>query len=103
LLPLDAPIQERAYIAPSKTSRKVLPQAFVNRLSEEKLAGVKRALAGDENVDDEAEELARFVRPKIMTKREQNTMAARRSRQRKMEEKAVLEEERDALKLRVEE
>ncbi|KZT60641.1 hypothetical protein CALCODRAFT_465208 [Calocera cornea HHB12733] len=38
-----------------------------------------------------------------MTKREQNTMAARRSRQRKMEERAVLEGERDVLKQRVEE
>ncbi|KZO92633.1 hypothetical protein CALVIDRAFT_529957 [Calocera viscosa TUFC12733] len=103
LLPLDAPVQSRSYIAPSKTSRKVLPQAFVNRLSEEKLAGVKRALAGDDVVDEEAEELARFVRPKIMTKREQNTMAARRSRQRKMEEKADLEAERDGFKRRVEE
>jgi len=83
-------------VAPSKTSRKILPQAFVNRIGEEKVAGVKRVLAEGEDVDPEAEELARMVKPKIEVKREQNTMAARRSRQRKAAEKAQLETELEA-------
>jgi hypothetical protein len=79
LIPLNAPIQPRKYLTPSSTSRKDLPATFAR----------KRARTGepDDLPPDEREEDA------IATKRLQNTLAARRSRKRKLEYQRQLEEE----------
>lgn len=79
LIPLDAPIQPRKYLTPSSTSRKDLPATFVR----------KRARTGetDDLPPDEHEEDA------IASKRLQNTLAARRSRKRKLEYQRQLEDE----------
>lgn len=83
LIPLDAPVQPREYLAPSATSRKAVPAAFTQRRS------TKR---GHEEVDVEGdvdEELKR----QIEAKRLQNTKAARRSRARKLQYQTELENE----------
>jgi len=83
LVPLDAPTQPRSYLTPSTTSRKDLPSAFLARTSRKRAASV---------VDDEEDLLVA-----IETKRRQNTIAARRSRQRKLEHTRQLEELNTAL------
>jgi len=78
LVPLDAPTQPRNYLTPSTTSRKELPSAFLARTSRKRGASV---------VDDEQDLVVA-----IETKRRQNTIAARRSRQRKLEHTRQLEQ-----------
>jgi hypothetical protein len=70
LIPLDAPVQSRNYITPSATSRKE-PQRKRSRTE----------ALGD---DDEANEGMADLDP-VASKRLQNTLAARRSRKRKLE------------------
>ncbi|KAA1469610.1 hypothetical protein DENSPDRAFT_773458 [Dentipellis sp. KUC8613] len=93
LVPLDAPIQPRKYITPSQTSRKELPVTFAR----------KRARSAAFGADDElaVEDVA--VAPVTMTeeeaikaKRLQNTLAARRSRKRKLEYQRELEDSLEA-------
>ncbi|KAF8581023.1 hypothetical protein K439DRAFT_1355176 [Ramaria rubella] len=86
LVPLDAPTQPRQYVTPSVTSRKVLPAAFVK--------GKKRARS---EVDEDADRtddthLDPNTQEAIEAKRRQNTLAARRSRQRKLENIRTLED-----------
>jgi hypothetical protein len=81
LVPYDAPIQSRKYRTPSATSRKELPVTFAR----------KRARTREPEEDDVpgptvSEEDA------IKTKRLQNTLAARRSRKRKLEYQRELED-----------
>ncbi|GJJ15846.1 hypothetical protein Clacol_010124 [Clathrus columnatus] len=85
LLPLDAPTQTRRYITPSATSRKAIPAAF---------KGKKRELSEVTEGGDEDEEVSLDVgtMEAIEAKRRQNTQAARRSRQRKVEHVRELEE-----------
>ncbi|KDQ15138.1 hypothetical protein BOTBODRAFT_73070, partial [Botryobasidium botryosum FD-172 SS1] len=87
LVPLDAPTQPRNYLTPSTTSRKELPSAFLARTSR------KRAVS----VVDEEEDLVAAIE----TKRRQNTIAARRSRQRKLEHTRQLEQENEELQAQV--
>ncbi|KAF9504309.1 hypothetical protein BS47DRAFT_1262669, partial [Hydnum rufescens UP504] len=68
LVPVDAPTQQRSYIKPSATSRKDIPAAFA-------AASKKRGVS---EVFDDLEDA-------IEAKRRQNTVAARRSRARKLE------------------
>ena len=76
LIPLDAPVQSRNYITPSATSRKDPPR---KRFRSE-------ALGDDDGASkDEAEP------DSLATKRLQNTLAARRSRKRKLEHLLELE------------
>jgi hypothetical protein len=83
LVPHNAPIQARKYRTPSATSRKELPATFAR----------KRARTSGPGEDDEP-----FVGPSvseedaIKTKRLQNTLAARRSRKRKLEYQRELED-----------
>ncbi|KAH8834932.1 hypothetical protein DL96DRAFT_1572298 [Flagelloscypha sp. PMI_526] len=72
-IPLDAPVQPRRYLAPSATSRKDSPPSLKRK-------------AGEMDDADEMDEIAK--------KRLQNTMAARRSRDRKRNE---LKELRDTI------
>ena len=80
LVPIDAPTQPRKYVTPSATSRKALPTVFAR----------KRTRAQAFNADDE-DELLEELKPdateleQIEYKRRQNTVAARRSRKRKLE------------------
>jgi len=70
LIPLDAPVQLRNYLTPSATSRKEPPR--------------KRSRTEALDDDDEATEDMSGLDP-IAAKRLQNTLAARRSRKRKLE------------------
>jgi len=78
LIPLDAPVQSRNYIAPSATSRKDLPPRKRSRTE---------ALGDDDEADKDVGEL-----DAIAAKRLQNTLAARRSRKRKLEHQLELED-----------
>lgn len=84
LLGDDAPIQSRKYVTPSATSRKAVPAAIKKRKRTD-------ADVGEEDLDEEDKQT-------IEAKRQQNTLAARRSRRRKLEvyQKTMedLEEER---------
>jgi hypothetical protein len=77
LIPLDAPVQPRNYLAPSATSRKDLPPRKRSR---------SEALDDDDEVDKDLSGL-----DSIAAKRLQNTLAARRSRKRKLEHQLELE------------
>ncbi|KAL1742628.1 hypothetical protein HDZ31DRAFT_42822 [Schizophyllum fasciatum] len=90
LLGPDAPTQPRKYIAPSSTSRKEAPAAF-NR-------GSKRSRAAAFQDDDE--ELPPLPAnatdaEQVEYKRRQNTLAARKSRRRKLEHQLVTERKAD--------
>lgn len=77
LIPLDAPVQPRNYLAPSATSRKEPPPRKRSR---------SEALGDDDGADKDVGEL-----DAISAKRLQNTLAARRSRKRKLEHQLELE------------
>jgi hypothetical protein len=88
LIPLDAPTQSRRYITPSSTSRKSVPAYFSKRRNSD-------SLPSEEEEDQLTEEpLASNAtdQEKIEWKRRQNTLAARRSRKRKMMNVQRLEE-----------
>ena len=84
LIPVNAPIQSRKYVTDSATSRKELPAVFARKR--------KRVSA---EVDDEEDVLAAppsvTELSAIEAKRRQNTLAARRSRKRKLEYQRELE------------
>ena len=84
LIPVDAPIQGRKYVAESATSRKELPAVFARKR--------KRASS---DLDPEEDILAappsNAELSAIEAKRRQNTLAARRSRKRKLEHQRDLE------------
>ncbi|TFK26900.1 hypothetical protein FA15DRAFT_547011, partial [Coprinopsis marcescibilis] len=94
LVPLDAPTQSRRYTTPSVTSRKELPAVFA------------RKRARSQAFDEEEDELANDPAPgpnatekeQIEWKRRQNTLAARKSRKRKLEHQQMLEKEVRELK-----
>jgi hypothetical protein len=76
LIPLDAPVQPRNYLTPSVTSRKDLPRKRSRT----------EALDDDDEADKDLGEL-----DAVAAKRLQNTLAARRSRKRKLEHQLELE------------
>jgi len=87
LVPLDAPTRPRKYITPSATSRKEIPALFAKKRSR------------SEAFEDEQDELVEEPLPSNATdkeqiewKRRQNTLAARRSRKRKLMHQQVLED-----------
>ncbi|KAG1901181.1 uncharacterized protein F5891DRAFT_951172 [Suillus fuscotomentosus] len=88
LVPVDAPTQQRKYLTPSVTSRKEVPAVFARKRA-------RTAAFGDEQ--DELNEDVRILpsmteQEQIEAKRRQNTVAARRSRKRKLEYQRELEE-----------
>ncbi|KAJ7738340.1 hypothetical protein B0H16DRAFT_1570511 [Mycena metata] len=87
LIPLDAPTQKRNYITPSATSRKPVPDAFAKK----RLHSV--AFDGDD--DEELPPLSPTASEAetIEHKRRQNTLAARKSRKRKLEHQQMLEDQ----------
>lgn len=84
LLNNGAPIQERHYVTPSVTSRKLIPTSVAKSFN----PSSKRSAsdAGLENVDKDA------LLAHIEAKRQANTLAARRSRQRKLDSMKALED-----------
>lgn len=86
LIPIDAPTQPRVYKTPSATSRKEVPALFARKRSRSQAFGEEDQLA-DESGGSAAGEPA--VSPSeaelIEAKRRQNTIAARKSRKRKLE------------------
>ncbi|PIL22681.1 transcription factor [Ganoderma sinense ZZ0214-1] len=85
LVPVDAPIQPRKYVTPSATSRKEVPTAWLKK---------KRSRSQAFGEEDELEEdvsLNVGDMDAIEAKRRQNTLAARRSRKRKLEYQRDLE------------
>jgi hypothetical protein len=84
LVPYDAPIQSRKYRTPSATSRKQLPATFARkRARTSEPAEVEVEAPVDPTVSEE---------DAIKAKRLQNTLAARRSRKRKLEYQRELED-----------
>ncbi|THH07704.1 hypothetical protein EW145_g3200 [Phellinidium pouzarii] len=93
LVPLNAPTQPRSYVLPSSTSRKEVPAVFARKRAR------YAAFADEEDeLADEYEGGASGATPSmteteaIAAKRRQNTLAARRSRMRKLEYQRQLEE-----------
>jgi hypothetical protein len=93
LVPVDAPTQSRHYTMPSATSRKVIPAVFARKRAR------TQAFGDDDELADEV-----FTLPPnpteaqlIEAKRRQNTVAARRSRKRKLEYQRELEESNQRL------
>ena len=88
LVPYDAPIQSRKYRLPSSTSRKEMPATFARKRARSSAPGEVEAVAAvDPTLSEE---------DAIKAKRLQNTLAARRSRKRKLEYQRELEDAIDA-------
>ena len=86
LVPYDAPIQPRKYVTPSSTSRKAVPAGFAKKRG--------RSVAFGKDDEDELASEAQLDPndlDAIEAKRRQNTLAARRSRKRKLEYQRELE------------
>ncbi|KAF7292993.1 Imprinted and ancient [Mycena indigotica] len=96
LISMDAPTQKRSYTAPSVTSRKALPAGFIRK------RGFNAAFGVDET-DEVLPELSPTAteQEQIEWKRRQNTLAARKSRKRKLEHQQGLEGQIDDLKSQV--
>ncbi|KAJ7728932.1 hypothetical protein DFH07DRAFT_850628 [Mycena maculata] len=94
LIPLEAPTQKRTYATPSATSRKAMPAIFAQK---KRLHSV--AFSGDGGDDEELGELSPTASEAeiIEHKRRQNTLAARKSRKRKLEHQKMLEDRVEVL------
>jgi hypothetical protein len=86
LVPIDAPTQIRQYYSPSSTSRKDIPAAFANRVLTITQKRTAQAASLDDTLVDDS------LMDAIEAKRRQNTLAARRSRQRKLDHVRNLEQ-----------
>lgn len=82
LMPSDAPIQPRTYVLPSSTSRKALPIA-VSRCLPRPTGTRRKKVPAIEEGAPEALELDEEIVMTVEAKRSQNTLAARKSRERK--------------------
>ncbi|KIY62799.1 hypothetical protein CYLTODRAFT_360942 [Cylindrobasidium torrendii FP15055 ss-10] len=92
MVSMEAPTQTRKYQAPSATSRKELPATFLKK---------KRARSEAFGDDDEPEEILppnATEMEQIEFKRRQNTLAARKSRKRKLEHQRGLETQLEELR-----
>lgn len=86
LVPMDAPIQSRKYVTPSATSRKDVPAVFAK-----KKRSRSSAFGEDDDEPLDVSQLDANELDAIEAKRRQNTLAARRSRKRKLEYQRELE------------
>ncbi|KAJ7029226.1 hypothetical protein C8F04DRAFT_44140 [Mycena alexandri] len=100
LIPLEAPTQKRTYVTPSATSRKAVPALFAQK----KRAHSVAFAGADDNDEAELGVLSPTASEAetIEYKRRQNTLAARKSRKRKLEHQQMLEDEVVVLKGEVE-
>ncbi|KAL0577313.1 hypothetical protein V5O48_004669 [Marasmius crinis-equi] len=102
LIPYDAPTQTRRYITPSSTSRKEMPLGFARK--RKRVDSTSRAKPDSASGEDELDEPLEPLRPNatekeaIEHKRRQNTLAARKSRKRKLEHLVQLENDNAELK-----
>jgi hypothetical protein len=87
LVPLDAPTQPRKYATPSATSRKELPAVFAKKRARSHAFGEDDDETPEEPLPPNATE-----KEQIEWKRRQNTLAARKSRKRKLQHQMELEE-----------
>ncbi|KAF5391528.1 hypothetical protein D9757_002508 [Collybiopsis confluens] len=94
LVPLDAPTQTRRYVIPSSTSRKEVPASFAKKRSRSDAFGDDEQ---DEEVCGEAPGPDATDLERIEYKRRLSTVAARKSRRRKLEYKLMLETRVDEL------
>ncbi|KAG6827262.1 hypothetical protein H0H92_012573 [Tricholoma furcatifolium] len=92
LVPIDAPTQPRRYAMPSMTSRKELPTTFAKKRARSTAFGEEDEDGIEPPPGPDATE-----REQIEYKRRQNTVAARRSRKRKLEHQQFLESEVERL------
>lgn len=88
LVPIDAPTQQRKYLTPSATSRKAVPAVFARKRARTAAFGDEQ----DELNEDVCITPSMTEQEQIEAKRRQNTVAARRSRKRKLEYQRELEE-----------
>ncbi|KAH6911034.1 hypothetical protein BKA70DRAFT_1423786 [Coprinopsis sp. MPI-PUGE-AT-0042] len=89
LIDLDAPTQPRRYVTPSTTSRKEVPAFFGKRAMYSKMPP---ASDGEDELTEEPPAANATDQEKIEWKRRQNTLAARRSRKRKLQQQQALED-----------
>ncbi|CAA7270699.1 unnamed protein product [Cyclocybe aegerita] len=89
LLDESAPTQPRKYTMPSVTSKKELPAVFARKRARSAAFGDEEDQLGDDLPPNPTE------KDLIEAKRRQNTVAARRSRKRKLEQLQTLEKSRD--------
>lgn len=88
LVPIDAPTQQRKYLTPSVTSRKEVPAVFARKRARTAAFGDEQ----DELTEDVLITPSMTEQEQIEAKRRQNTIAARRSRKRKLEYQRELED-----------
>lgn len=93
LLSADAPVQDRAYVLPSSTSRKRQPAVLAKELAKRQRKG--EDVSALQSADGE---LSQDLLDVIEKKRLQNTLAARKSRARKQGRLEELEKENDELR-----
>ncbi|KAF9525876.1 hypothetical protein CPB83DRAFT_858776 [Crepidotus variabilis] len=90
LLPEEAPTQPRKYTTPSATSKKEIPATFARKRARSTAFGEEE----DQLLDNELP-LNPTEKDLIEAKRRQNTVAARRSRKRKLEQYQNMEKARE--------
>lgn len=95
LVPIDAPTQPRKYVTPSATSRKELPAVFARKRARSQAFGDEEDQLEDENFTLPPNPTEQEL---IEAKRRQNTIAARRSRKRKLEYQRELEDSVEAMR-----
>lgn len=84
MIPENAPTQRRTYLTPSQTSRKEVPASVLKKRA--------RSQAFDEDEDEADIEVDDDLKAQIEHKRRQNTIAARKSRRRKLARQLELED-----------
>jgi hypothetical protein len=95
LVSIDAPTQPRKYTIPSATSRKDVPAVFARKRARSQALGDEQ----DELEDDSYQLPPNPTEQELIeAKRRQNTIAARRSRKRKLEHQRELEDQVEGLK-----
>ena len=101
IVPLDAPIQKRKFVTPSRTSRKRLPKAIERILPPSKRQRLKSVKLEEDDGEYQAEnagELPQEIEDIVERKRKENTLAARVSRQRKKQNLDALVAENSSFK-----
>lgn len=87
-IPLDAPTQPRQYVTASATSRKDVPSFFHNKQRSQSIPS-----DGEEDeLEDERTGLPHNDQEEIEKRRRKNTLAARKSRMKKLEQRLALEQ-----------
>ncbi|KAF5381930.1 hypothetical protein D9757_007568 [Collybiopsis confluens] len=97
MVPYNAPTQSRSYVLPSSTSRKAYPAHAARKRSRSEAFG-DNTQEQDELTSEAAPGPNASEVEHIEWKRRQNTLAARKSRKRKLEHLRIVECERDELK-----